>query len=159
MGEQAQALAAQFAQADDALIAAVEQCTAAQWRATCVAEGWSVAVTAHHLVDVLLPSVRRAEGLALGQPLPPLTLDFVEQNNRQHAQQYANCTQEGTAAELRRISAVAVRIIAGLADEQLDRAGIARLGAPPRSARDQLGAIVIPHILEHLASMRRAMSA
>lgn len=49
MGAQAEALAAKLEQENDALIAAIEGLSDAQWRALTKDEGWTVAATAHHV--------------------------------------------------------------------------------------------------------------
>lgn len=51
MSARAERLAARIEQGARELAAVVEGCSAAGWEAICVGEGWSVAVTAHHVAS------------------------------------------------------------------------------------------------------------
>ncbi len=157
MGERAEALAQRFEQANNDVIAAVAGCSDAQWKATTKEEGWSVGVTAHHIA-VGHPGVfGLAQAIANGQPVPPITLDMINQGNAQHAQQFAGCTKQETLDMLRANGAAAAAGLRGLSDEQLDRsATLAVFGDSPVSAQQVVEMILIGHPQNHLASMKGA---
>src|SRR5262249_31189539 len=115
------ALVACFEQANDALIAAVESCSDAEWRATCPAEGWTVGVAAHHVALSYPPISGLVLSIANGTPPFPLTQEMLDANNAKHAADAANCTPAETLDLLRRNGQAAVDALRGLRDEQLDR--------------------------------------
>lgn len=155
MSERARALAEQFEQANNDVIAAVEACSDEQWRATCKDEGWSVATTAHHVGGGHAVIADFANKIGNGEAMPPITMEMIDQGNAQHAQQYANCNKAETLAMLREGGAVAASIVRGLSDEQLDRSGPV-LGNPMTAAQ-VIENILIGHPRQHLASMQGAM--
>ena len=55
MGGRAEGLAKRFEQANDDVIATVQNCSDEQWRKTCPGEQWSVGVTAHHIGSAHTP--------------------------------------------------------------------------------------------------------
>jgi len=158
MSERAAALAARFEATNEALIAAVQRLSEADWRATCPGEGWSVGVTAHHVAGYHLPVAQLAQGIAQGAALPEITREQIDAGNAQHAREHANCTRAETLALLRRDGAAAAAIIRGLTDEQLDRtAPLAAFGGAPWSAADVIERILIGHPQAHLASIQQAI--
>ena len=94
MSERAQKLAAAFERANDAVIAAVERCSDEQLRAVCDGEGWPVVVTAHHLALSYQTIAGMAVQVATGQPLPPMTMEDLNNFNAQHAEECANVSRE-----------------------------------------------------------------
>ena len=157
MAGRAAQLADQFDQANQELIQAVEQCSDGQWKATCPAEGWSVAVAAHHVAV----SHEAIAGVALiaanAQPAPPFTVEMLNQGNAEHAQQFANCSKAETVALLRSGGATASEMVRGLSDEQLGRA--TQLVGNTMTAEQIIEGILIGHVHEHLQSMRAAAPA
>ena len=159
MSERAAALARQLQEQGDQLVSLIEGCSEAGWRTVCAAEGWTVGVTAHHLADGHLPAgVQFVELLVNGQPLPPITMEQIDQMNAEHAVAQANCTRPETLAALRRNAARAVEFVGGLSDEQLDRsAPLAAAGGATVSAEQLIQMILIQSSGEHLTSLRAAL--
>ncbi len=122
MGKRAEALAEGFERMNNELIGAVEQCSEADWQARTLAEGWSVAVTAHHVADANPLLWHLAQGLADGTPLPPVTMEMNRQQTAQHAIENADCTRDETASLLRHHGDAIVRAMRELSDDQLAQA-------------------------------------
>ena len=101
MSGRAEELAKRFEQANDEVIAAVQNCSDEQWRRTCSGEQWSVGVTAHHIGTSYGPIAGMVQALATGQPVPPLTAELLDASNAEHARQFAGCTKEETIELLR----------------------------------------------------------
>ncbi len=157
MSDRADVLVRQFTAINDETIAAVQGFSAAQWGAVSAGEGWPVGTTAHHLAGTHGMVMGLTEGLAQGQPLPPVTWDMIHGGNAQHAQDHAAPDQGETVALLRRTGEDVAGRIGALSDEQLDRAspwGLAE-GAS-RSAEQLITLHIIEHAQGHLASMRQA---
>lgn len=158
MSERQRLLADRFERANDALIAAAGRCTDAQWRALCRAEGWSVAVTAHHVADAYPLLWGLTQGLALGEPLPPVTLEMNQQYTAQHAAQHAACGKGETIDLLRHNGDAIARAIRELRDEQLDRSSPWTFGGGEViSVQRMIERYIIDHIGEHLASINAAI--
>lgn len=158
MGERAQLLAKHFEQMNGELIAAVEQCTEADWQALCLAEGWSVGVTAHHIADATPLLWHLAQGLADGTPLPPVTVEMNRQQTAQHAIANADCTRDETAILLRHSGANVAQAIRQLSDEQLAQASSWTFGGGETvTVRQFIEQYMTDHIRDHLASMKRAI--
>ena len=155
MGERAATLADQLERVNNDLIATIEGCSDEQWKNACAGETWSVGVTAHHVASNLEPVAQLAQLVANGDPLPPITMDMIHQQNEQHAQQYASCTRAETAELARKSGRVAVDLVRGLDDEQLNRS--ARVLANDMTAGAIVEHILIGHIDSHLQSIRAAL--
>jgi uncharacterized damage-inducible protein DinB len=157
MGERAETLAQRFEQANNDLIAAVDGLSDSQWQALNKDAGWSVGVTAHH-VAVSHPAVAGlVQAIGSGQPLPPITLDMLNQGNAQHARESAGCTKQETLDLLRANGAAAAAVVRGLSDDQLDRTGtMPAFGDAPISAQQVIERILIGHPGMHLPGIRTA---
>ena len=155
----AQALAEEFERVNGEVIAVVEGCSEADWRARCAREGWTVGVTAHHIAngydqEGLVARLIRA--VAQGRPLPaPPPPGY----NERHAGRYATCTRQETAALLRRNGAAAAALIRSLTDAELDRTFQSPRGGPPRTLRQLVEQIFTAHARDHLASLRETLDA
>ena len=121
MGERARTLADQLERVNDDLLTKIEGCSDEQWRNPCAGETWSVGVTAHHVASTSEGVAQLVRLVANGEPVPPLTMDMIHQQNEQHARQYASCTRDETAELDRKNGAVAVSLVRGLDDEKLNR--------------------------------------
>src|SRR4051812_27399169 len=111
---QGQALATQFEQANDELIATVERCPEARWRARCEPEGWTVAATAHHVAAAHPVIAEWVHVVATGLPESPMTTAMIHEENARQAARYAACTKEETLALLRREGLAAAQLVRGL---------------------------------------------
>ena len=159
MSERAAALASAFENANNAVIQAVEGCSAEQWQAVCQGEGWPVAVAAHHVAATHGSVLGLVTLVANGQELPPITMEMIDAANAQHALDFATVSREETLALLRREGENVASTLRGLTDEQLDRtAPMAFAGGQPWSAQDLVERILINHPNEHAASIKAALS-
>lgn len=159
MSERAATLATAFENANNELIAAVEACSDEQWRQTCSAEGWSVAVTSHHVAKSHQAIAGFIEMIANGQPIPPVTMEMFDAANAQHAHEHANCTKAETLELLRTGGKAAADAVRGLTDEQLDRSQpMAFAGGQSWSAADVIERVLIDHPVQHGASVRAALA-
>jgi quercetin dioxygenase-like cupin family protein len=154
----ARALAWRFEQANAALIATLEGCTAEQWRAACADTGWTVGVQAHHIAvnEAVFPEIVR-NALA-GRPLPPMTLAQLDAVNARHAQQFAGVALAETVALLRTNGPQAAQYYRGLSDEQL--AVTVALGVGHTvSVADLIATHALDEIERHGAAIRQAIGA
>ncbi len=157
MSERAEALAAQFERLSNELRAEIDQYSDDQWRLSCKDEGWSVAVTAHHIAAGNSRIAGGVRMIALGQPFPLLTGEQVDKLNEQHARQHGDSTKEETLDLLRRDVPSAVSLVRGLSDEQLSRSATVFATAPPLTTEQFIQRILIGHAVGHLESMRAAL--
>src|SRR5579859_2370157 len=123
MSEQAQVLAHHFEQANAEAVATVDGCPEEQWKTHHAGENRTVNVLAHHIAVGHQIVAEWVQGMATGQRLPTLTMDSFTEPNAQHAQQYAQVTKPEVIAALQQQGAAAARMVRGLTDEQLERAG------------------------------------
>lgn len=93
VGTTAEQLAERFERANEASIALAVGCSEAEWRAVCVAEGWSVGVTVHHVAADYADLLAVIEAMAAGGPAPVMTRELLERRNVEHAQRFAGCTK------------------------------------------------------------------
>ncbi len=157
MGERAEALAAQFERLIGELMAEIEQSSDKQWRLNCKDEGWSVAVTAHHIAAGTSRIAGGVRIIASGQPFPLFTGEQVDKLNEQHTRQHGDCTRKETLELLRRDVPSAVSLVRGLSDEQLSRSATVFATAPPLTSEQFIQRILIGHAVGHLESMRAAL--
>ncbi|HYU19490.1 MAG TPA: DinB family protein [Chloroflexota bacterium] len=157
MGQRAEALAAQFEQANADVISAIDGLSDTQWRAMCAGENWPVGVTAHHIAGGHQPISGFVQMIANSQPLPALTSEMLDQGNAQHAQQYANCTKAETLELLRSQGQAAANLVRGLSDEQLDRSQpLSLVGGAVWTTQQFIENGLIGHPRGHLESIKKA---
>ena len=157
MAERAEELAAKFEQANNDTIATIEGMSSAQWTASCEDEGWSAAVTAHHIASGYTPLTGLIQAVANGADLPTLTMDQIDQGNAQHAEQFANCAKEETLEMLRSGGAAAAAAVRGLSDEQLDRGAVILVGEPAMTTEQIIENLLIGSTVEHHASIQKSI--
>lgn len=158
MGARGDALGSQLEQVNDELIRTIEGCSEQQWRATCAGEQWSVAVTAHHVASVQELLAGIVQSLGNGQPVPPVTMEMIDQGNAAHAQQFANCTKEETIGLLRSSGTAGAGILRGLSDQQLETGTEMPLMGGRRVTAGQFAEMVlIGHPRGHLESIRASI--
>jgi uncharacterized damage-inducible protein DinB len=152
MSERGRSLAARFEQANDELIAAVEQMSDDEWRKTTAAEGWTVGVIAHHVAEAHRALAQLVRRIAAGDPVA-LDMDSIHRANAEHARQHADCTRAETVALLRRNGAGAAATVQGLTDAELDRVG----GRGMMTAAQVVERVLIGHVAQHLGSIRATL--
>ena len=123
MSARAEALAQQFAQANNDLIALLAHATPAQWRQRTADEGElrPVGVIAHHVALAHPRIAQRVEAFAHGRPVPARHPELFDTRNAQHARDNPEPDQRATLELLRESGAVVAALIAGLSDVQLER--------------------------------------
>jgi len=157
MGAKGDAFAMQFeAKVEDAT-ALLETLSDADWKKTTVAEGWTVAATAHHVASSYGPITHIIEALASGQTLPHFTRQMLDEANAQHAKEFADCAQQETIALHRKEAAAAAAAVRGLSDAELARTGTVLTGVPPMSAEAMVTGALLGHIEEHFGSIRKTV--
>jgi quercetin dioxygenase-like cupin family protein len=155
---QARALAWRFTHANDELIELVGRATPEQWRALCADTGWTVAVQAHHIADNHAHLAGMIRQIAEGQPPEPIPMEMIDAANAHHAEVFANVTQAKTVSLLRRNGAFAAEIYRALTDEQLARAAVTLIGAPPSTAAGLINYLAIGEIERHGQAIRAALA-
>lgn len=157
MSERSEALARQFEQANQEMIAEVERSSGAQWKATSANDERSVGVVANHVAGGHKSIGEWVRVVAEGVTAPPITMDMINEANARHAVAKANCTKDETLDLLRRNGAAAAALVRGYSDEQLDRG--TNFNGHPMTAQQMIEHILIGHIRNHLQSMRGAKTA
>ena len=157
MATRAQALAERFEQASDAVIAAAEGLSDAQWQAYCAAEQCTVAALVCHIAAVHQVGAEWVRTVAAGGSLPPVTMAMVDEQNAQLAAENAHCDKAEAIERVRRGRAEAAALIRGLGDEELDyETPFTLFGGAPVSAQSLIERILITDPVTHLPSLRAA---
>ena len=148
-----QALHQQFSALNRTVIDTVQACTAAQWQATTVAEGWPVGVTARHIAVAHYPVIEWVRMIVEGQPLPPVTMDNVNQLNAQHAQSHTQCTQNEVAELLITNGSNVTSYLGSLTAANLSVKGYLKLFDSEISAEQLFVAVLLQGVAAHLESI------
>jgi uncharacterized damage-inducible protein DinB len=156
MSERAQSLAEQLEQANQALIATIEKLSDAQWRAKTPGDGRSVGVVAHHVATSHKSVAGLVSAIAHGKPVPPITMEMINEGNAAHAAQYANATKAETLALLRQNGAAAVATVRGLGDAELERTVTFPMGT--MTASQVVERVLIGHANDHHGTIRKALA-
>jgi Mycothiol maleylpyruvate isomerase N-terminal domain len=154
VAQRSEEFAKRFEQVNSEFTRAVESSSDAQWRAVCKDEGWPFGVTAHHVAVSHAGISGLVGAMAAGAAMPPLTMDNINEGNAAHAAEQASCTKEETAKLLRENGVAAARMVRGLSDDQLDKAG-SFLGQEMTSGQ-AIENVLIGHVSGHLASLKAA---
>lgn len=154
----ARALAWRFAQAHEALVATVEGCTPAQWRAVCADTGWTVGVQAHHIAEGEAAIAGLVRDAAAGRPHPPTPPGALDELNARHAKEFANVTVAETVALLRERGPAAVETYRALTDDQLALPAMPA-GGPGPTVADLIEHLALGELERHGAAIRRAIGA
>ena len=157
MAGRAEALAAKIDQANNDAVATIDGLSSDQWAATCADEGWSVAVTTHHIASGYTPLTGLVQAVANGADLPALTMDMIDQGNIKHAEEFANCSKEETLEMLRSGGAAAAAAVRGLSDDQLDKSAVILAGAPEMTTEQIIENLLIGSTTGHHASIQKSI--
>jgi DinB superfamily len=160
MSTRAEALARRFEQANQELIALLQQATAEQWRQRTPDEGElrPVGVIAHHVALAHARIARRVEAFAHGRPVPARQPELFDERNAQHARDNADPDQQATLDVLRESGAAVAALIAGLSDLELERTASEDPGAPAMTTAEVIELRQIGHVCSHLATIRTALT-
>jgi hypothetical protein len=155
MGTQGDALAAKVQQTSEQLISMIQSCPDDKWSMKTSAEGWSVAVAAHHAAGGFGATSQLVGAIAKGMPVPPLTAEIIDAGNAKHAQDFVRCTKAETIDLARKESASAAALLRGLSDEELARTATLFFAGPdPIPAAKIAEFLVIGHPAGHMESMK-----
>jgi len=157
MGDRARMLSERFERASHELIQTAERCSEGQWRVATAAEGWPVGVVARHVAEGYKAIARLILLAATGQPLPPLSMEALDQRNADHARQHADCTKAEILELLRQNAAEVAATVRGLSGDQLDHTAPWRTG--PLKVQEMIDRILIGHVQTHLGSIRDTLGA
>jgi hypothetical protein len=149
-------LAEAFEAAAAEVIAAVDQLPEARWDDICPEEGWTYAVTAHHVAVGFELAANLVTMVASGQPLPPMTWDDVNEQNAAHATATAGISKPEVLVALRRKREQALEAVRALSEEQLSRvcSAIPLFGGDALSAYQVADMLLVGHPAMHAAGMR-----
>jgi hypothetical protein len=159
MSARAEALAKQFEAKAAELTATLGKLTDADWTRVTEAEKWSVGVTAHHMAGAHEPISGIVKTVAAGKSIPNFTMDMLHASNAKHAKDFASCTRAETLALHQKGVAVAAAVLRGLSDADLAQSGTVLTGAPPMTCQQVVENILINHMTDHLASIRKTVGA
>ncbi len=157
----AAALGERFERVSGEVIAAVEQCSAADWQTLCPAEGRSVAAVAHHIAVGYAAQLKGLRAAMAGRPLPPWYRDhaILDRLNAEHAARHATSSQEEVVGLLRRNGAAVARFVYELSADDLERSvPLPLVGDRPLTVRHWVRHIFIGHPEGHLRSIRAVLS-
>ncbi|TAK57339.1 MAG: DinB family protein [Dehalococcoidia bacterium] len=158
MNTKADALATRFEQACRDLASTINGMNDLAWNSTTSEEGWTVAAVAHHAAGSSVPISMMAEAAGTGAPMPPLTMDALNQMNANHAMQYTNVSRAETLALLRETTGAAAATVRSLSDEQLNGKAVMPFGAE-MTAEQIIENVLIGHLIGHGASITAAVPA
>ncbi len=137
----------------------VENCSDEDWQKTCSGEGWPVGVVARHLGVGHFGILDLAKSIVGGEPLPELTGAIIDQMNVQHAEEHAGCTKHEVLGFLRANGPEVAGYVAGLSDEDLDRAGYLALLGRDASTEKLIELVILKSGKEHLENMKAAVGS
>lgn len=158
MTARVRAYAERFAALNDEFVAAVAGCGDERWRRPTAAEGWPVAVVAHHVAAVQGAFDRLLGALAAGETFTPTTsMEEVHANNARRAAAPAGVGQAETLALLRAHGAAIEATLRGLDDADLDRPA-GTFGGHELTVGQVVERVVLGHVAEHLASLRATLA-
>ena len=95
----------------------------------------------------------------LGEPLPKLTSEIIDQMNARHAEKHAGCTKNEVLGILEAKVPEFVRYVAGLSDEDVDRAGYLALLGSDVSIEKLIELVVLNSGRKHLENMKGAVES
>ena len=159
MSERAKELAEKLEAFRSDIVTFVENCSEDDWGKTCSAEGWPVRVVARHLGAAHLGVLDLARMLVAGAPLPNLTSEIIDQMNAQHAEKHAGCTKDEVLGILGAKVPEFVRYVAGLSDEDLNRAEYLALLGSDVSVEKLVELVVLNSGKEHFKNMKGAVDS
>ena len=159
MSQRARELAEKLEVFRSDVVAFVENCSDDDWGKTCSAEGWPVGVVARHLGASHLGVLDLARMIVAGKPLPKLTGEIIDQMNARHAEKHAGCTKNEVLGILEAKVPEFVRYVAGLSDEDVDRAGYLALLGSDVSIEKLIELVVLNSGRKHLENMKGAVES
>ncbi len=158
MSQRAKTLAVQIDQFRDDIIAFVEKLSDEDWKKVCDWEQWPVGVTARHLGAGHLAIYEMAGMIIKGEALPQLTMDQINEMSKQDAREHMDCTKSEALDHLRTNGDKMVEFVSKLSDEDLDRKGRMPAFGGDFTTEQFINIIIFQNGLQHLDSMKSALS-
>lgn len=135
-------------------VSTISGCTDEQWQRTTIAEGWTVAATAHHLAIVQQAFVGIVEQLAAGETYTPnVDMEQIHESNAKHARDYAQADRDETLEVFETSGADMVKLIRAFDDEALGRVA-GSFGGNDLTVAQFIEYVVIGHAREHATSIQ-----
>jgi hypothetical protein len=156
MSGRAQDLVKRFEGFNNEMIAFVENCSDEAWGKVCSGEEWPVGVVARHIAEGHYGALGLAKMIVAGKELPDLSMEAINEANVQHSRDHANCTRDEVLGLLRENGSSISSYVAGLSDEDLDRAGEMALVGGKITTAQFIENIIIGSGGDHLANMKAA---
>lgn len=151
-------LANRFLDASAAFVAYVERLGDQAWRTYVPNEGRTVAALVHHVAWAYQAESQAFLEIANGRTDTGWTAEWLEAQNAEQGERFAQADRATTLAELCQAAEVARTMIAGLGEDQLARRGRHMPGEPERSVAEWIEVCLIGHAAEHQPSIERAVS-
>ena len=156
MSQRTKELVARFTGFNNEFIAFVDNCSDEDWRKVCSGEGWTVGVVAHHVAAGHFGAIDFVRMIVVGEAIPEITMETIDQMNAQHAKEHANCTKEEVLALLRKNGSAFADYLEGLSEADLARTGyLAAIGGDV-SAQQLIEMVILQMGGEHLDNMKAA---
>jgi len=147
--------AAQLEAANEELIAFIETCTDEEWAKTCEAEGWPVAVVAHHVAWGHHVAAGWIRTISAGHEVPG-SPELHDAGNAAKAAEAAGITRDEVIALARRNIVELAEVVRSLGEADLAKESpFGPAGGRPMSIDRLAGAR--GHLDRHLGSIRAAV--
>ena len=155
--DRAQALANDFALANEEALTFARSCTDEQWALTVPGEGWTVGVVLHHIAESHAQTLRWLGDMTSGRGVSD-TAAGIDEVNAAHAERARSVDQAKTAALLQVNGTRLEAALRGLNDVELDQnSAFGPAGGRPLPT-EQLAAVAARHTREHLSHAQGAVA-
>jgi hypothetical protein len=147
-----------FREINTGVISAIDSCPEDRLRQPSIAEGWPLAVVAHHIAVVNSGFAGMIDRFAAGDTYTPDTsMDTIHEINAQHARDYADVAADEVLKKLGESAAAIETSLGKLTDDQLSQpAGV--YGGNPLSVGQVIEYVVLGHTREHADSIRNTLA-
>jgi hypothetical protein len=156
--ERAQALADDFARANEEALVFARSCSDEQWALTVPGEGWTVGVVLHHIAEGHAHGLRWLGDMASGRGVSD-TAEGIDRENAAHAVRSESAGPAETVALLQTSGSLLEEALRGLSDAELDRTSAFGPADGRALPTEELAAVAARHTREHLAHARGAVAS
>jgi len=157
MNEKAKALAQRLQAFSDEIIAFAQTLSGKDWAKTTVWEQWPVGAAVRHLVAGHFAITGNADMIARGEPLPPLTMDQINEMSEMDVRAHLDCSKTEALEQIRKNSAELIAFVSKLSQEELERKGdMPALGGSTTTGQF-IDLVVLQSGRRHLDSIRKAV--
>lgn len=155
--ERADALADDFAAANEEVVAFARACSEHDWSLRVPGEEWSVGVLLHHVAEGHAQGARWIRGMACGDGVPE-TAQEIDGANAAHALRTSQVSAVETVALLEAEGARFEATLRALSDGELDRMAPFGPAGGTSFATAELATVPARHAREHVAHARAAVA-